>query len=84
VVQVSTICNDTSPECQPGPFLDALPAVTDNNDGTYTVAATIIQPGLYRLTLTMLGQNVSGSPFDLRVTQGSTPRLWFLRVRACC
>ena len=47
----------TSKECQ----------VTDNSDGTYLVSVTPQQLGQHKLSITIHGQDIQGSPFDLSV-----------------
>ena len=47
----------TSKECQ----------VTDNSDGTYVVSVTPQQLGEHKLSITIHGQDIQGSPFDLSV-----------------
>ena len=47
----------TSKECQ----------VTDNSDGTYLVSVTPQQLGQHTLSITIHGQDIEGSPFDLSV-----------------
>ena len=41
--------------------------VTDNNDGTYVVSVTPQQSGQHKLSITIHGQDIQGSPFDLSV-----------------
>ena len=41
--------------------------VTDNNDGTYLVSVTPQQSGQHKLSITIHGQDIQGSPFDLSV-----------------
>ena len=41
--------------------------VTDNSDGTYLVSVTPQQLGQHKLSITIHGQNIQGSPFDLSV-----------------
>ena len=47
----------TSKECQ----------VTDNSDGTYLVSVTPQQLGQHKLSITIHGQDIQGSPLDLSV-----------------
>ena len=47
----------TSKECK----------VTDNSDGTYLVFVTPQQLGQHKLSITIQGQDIQGSPFDLTV-----------------
>ena len=41
--------------------------VTDNNDGIYLVSVTPQQSGQHKLSITIHGQDIQGSPFDLSV-----------------
>ena len=41
--------------------------VTDNSDGTYFVSVTPQQLGQHKLSITINGQDIHGSPFDLSV-----------------
>ena len=41
--------------------------VTDNNDGTYLVSVTPQQSAPHKLSITIHGQDIQGSPFDLSV-----------------
>ena len=41
--------------------------VTDNNDGSYLVSVTPQQSGQHKLSITIHGQDIQGSPFDLSV-----------------
>ena len=41
--------------------------VTNNNDGTYLVSVTPQQSGQHKLSITIHGQDIQGSPFDLSV-----------------
>ena len=41
--------------------------VTDNSDGTYLVSVTPQQLGQHKLSITIHGQDIQGSPFDLSV-----------------
>ena len=41
--------------------------VTDNSDGTYLVSVTPQQLGKHKLSITIHGQDIQGSPFDLSV-----------------
>ena len=41
--------------------------VTDNDDGTYLVSVTPQQSGRHKLSITIHGQDIQGSPFDLSV-----------------
>ena len=41
--------------------------VTDNNDGTYLVSVTPQQSGQHKLSITIHGQDIQGSPFHLNV-----------------
>ena len=41
--------------------------VTDNSDGTYHVSVTPQQSGQHKLSITIHGQDIQGSPFDLSV-----------------
>ena len=41
--------------------------VTDNNDGTYLVSVTPQQSGQHKLSITIHGLDIQGSPFDLSV-----------------
>ena len=52
-----TAVGKKSTECQ----------VTDNNDGTYLVSVTPQQSGQHKLSITIHGQDIQGSPFDLSV-----------------
>ena len=50
--------------------------VTDNNDGTYLVSVTPQQSGQHKLSITIHGQDIQGSPFDLSmVTQRDYTKL---------
>jgi len=46
----------------------AVASVTDNGDGTYTLAATPSLPGSYQLAVQLAGQPIQGSPFAVTVT----------------
>jgi hypothetical protein len=48
----------------------ANPVVTDQGDGTYTVACTVPAPGEYRLSVHVQGQPVAGSPLRLVCVSG--------------
>ena len=52
-----TPVGNISKECQ----------VTDNSDGTYLVSVTPQQLGQHKLSITIHGQDIQGSPFDLSV-----------------
>ena len=41
--------------------------VTDNDDGTYLVSVTPQQSGQHKLSISIHGQDIQGSPFDLSV-----------------
>ena len=41
--------------------------ITDNSDGTYLVSVTPQQLGQHKLSITIHGQDIQGSPFDLSV-----------------
>ena len=51
--------------------------VTDNSDGTYLVFVTPQQLGQYKLSITIQGQDIQGSPFDLSVV----PRRHYTKIK---
>jgi hypothetical protein len=84
VRQLSSGCG-VGNECAPGPFLPAPPAITDNNDGTYTVSYVIVKPGLYTHTATLYDADIAGTPFLIQVNQSGALSccVWGWRDRKC-
>lgn len=53
--------------------------IVDNGDGTYGVSFTPLAKGVYKVSITLHGENIKESPFELRVHCVSAEQS-FLRV----